>query len=55
MVSSLVEDIATVSTELTETIVLADQVSDQPTADLLIGIRGEIEKAAWMLNAYLGR
>ncbi|CAJ1317667.1 DNA starvation/stationary phase protection protein [Paenibacillus sp. PK4536] len=55
MVSSLVEDIATVSTELTETIVLAEQVSDQPTADLLIGIRGEIEKAAWMLNAYLGR
>lgn len=55
MVSSLIEDITTVSTELTETIVLAEQVSDQPTADLLIGIRGEIEKAAWMLNAYLGR
>ncbi|WP_411344125.1 Dps family protein [Paenibacillus sp. WLX1005] len=55
MVGSLVEDFATLSGEMTETIVLAEQLSDQPTADLLIGIRRDVEKAAWMLNAYLGR
>lgn len=55
MVSSVVEDFATLSGEMSDAITLAEELSDHPTADLLTGIRGEVEKAAWMLNAYLGR
>jgi len=55
MVTSVVEDFATLSGEMSEAITLAEQLADHPTADLLTGIRGEVEKAAWMLNAYLGR
>ncbi len=55
MVSAVIEDYATLSGEMSEAIGLAEQLSDHPTADLLTGIRADIEKAAWMLNAYLGR
>ncbi|MNE20110.1 General stress protein 20U [compost metagenome] len=53
MVAQLVKDFAHVSEELKSAISAAEELSDQPTADLLIGIRTSVEKNAWMLNAYL--
>ncbi len=53
MVAQLVKDFAHVSEELKNAISAAEELSDQPTADLLIGIRSSVEKHTWMLNAYL--
>lgn len=53
MVQSLIEDFATVSEELTEGIELAEEVTDQPTADLLTSIRADLEKHQWMLRSFL--
>lgn len=53
MVAQLIKDFAHVSEELKSAISAAEELSDQPTADLLIGIRTSVEKNAWMLNAYL--
>jgi starvation-inducible DNA-binding protein len=54
MVRQLIKDFTTVAGELKDAIAKAEEQSDQPTADLLIGIRTSIEKHSWMLNAYLG-
>ncbi|AIQ22241.1 DNA starvation/stationary phase protection protein [Paenibacillus sp. VTT E-133280] len=54
MVLELVRDFKTVAKELQDAIATAEELSDQPTADLLIGIRSSIEKHAWMLNAFIG-
>ncbi|MNE92294.1 DNA protection during starvation protein 2 [compost metagenome] len=54
MVQTLIEDFATVAEELTEGIELAEQASDQPTADLFIKIRTDLEKNQWMLRSFLG-
>lgn len=54
MIQTLIEDFATVSEELTEGIELAEQASDQPTADLFIKIRTDLEKNQWMLRSFLG-
>ncbi|WP_379132312.1 Dps family protein [Paenibacillus sp. sgz500958] len=53
MVGQLVKDFALVAEELKAAIAQAEELSDQPTADLLIGIRSSVEKHSWMLNAYL--
>ncbi|MNC35115.1 General stress protein 20U [compost metagenome] len=53
MVAQLIKDFAVVAEELKGTISAAEELSDQPTADLLIGIRSSVEKTAWMLNAFL--
>ncbi|WP_342565287.1 Dps family protein [Paenibacillus sp. FSL R7-0345] len=55
MVQTLIEDFATVSEELTEGIELAEESSDQPTADLFIKIRSDLEKNQWMLRSFLGQ
>lgn len=54
MVQTLIEDFATVAEELTEGIELAEQISDQPTGDLFIKIRSDLEKQQWMLRSFLG-
>lgn len=54
MVKQLASDFSTVCSELTEGITLAEESKDQPTADMLIGIRSSLEKHSWMLEAYLG-
>lgn len=46
MVQTLIEDFATVAEELTEGIELAEEISDQPTADLFIRIRTDLEKTS---------
>ncbi|HBS46003.1 General stress protein 20U [compost metagenome] len=53
MVQSLIEDFATISEELTEGIELAEEIKDQPTSDMFIKIRGDLEKHQWMLRSYL--
>ncbi|QWU17804.1 starvation-inducible DNA-binding protein [Paenibacillus sophorae] len=54
MVQSLVEDFTTIAEELTEGIELAEEATDQPTADLFIKIRSDFEKHSWMLRSFLG-
>lgn len=54
MVGQLIKDFTMIAGELKAAITQAEELSDQPTADLLIGIRTSVEKHAWMLNAYLG-
>ncbi|MBY0013090.1 Dps family protein [Paenibacillus typhae] len=54
MVQTLIEDFATVAEELTEGIELAEESSDQPTADMFIKIRTDLEKHQWMLRSFLG-
>ena len=54
MVGQLIKDFTTVAAELQGAIAQAEELGDQPSADLLIGIRTSVEKHAWMLNAYLG-
>ncbi|WP_379154450.1 Dps family protein [Paenibacillus sp. sgz5001063] len=54
MVAQLIKDFAVVAEELKSAISAAEELSDQPTADLLTGIRNSVEKSAWMLNAFLG-
>lgn len=53
MVQSLIEDFATISEELTEGIELAEEVTDQPTADMFTTIRADLEKHQWMLRSFL--
>ncbi|MEC0225938.1 Dps family protein [Paenibacillus alba] len=55
MVKQLASDFSLVCSELTEGIELAEENKDQPTADLLIGIRSSLEKHSWMLEAFLGK
>ncbi|WP_246362891.1 Dps family protein [Paenibacillus alba] len=55
MVKQLANDFSLVCSELTEGIELAEENKDQPTADLLIGIRSSLEKHSWMLEAFLGK
>ncbi|KAA9004666.1 DNA starvation/stationary phase protection protein [Paenibacillus spiritus] len=54
MVSQLIKDFSQIAEEAKTLIALAEESGDQPTGDLLIGIRTNVEKHVWMLNAYLG-
>lgn len=54
MVQTLIEDFATVSEELQEGIRIADEAGDEPTGDLFIKIKNDLEKHMWMLRSYLG-
>lgn len=53
MVSALAEDIDTLCNELTETISIAEEQEDGPTADMFVHIRTSLEKHQWMFEAYL--
>jgi starvation-inducible DNA-binding protein len=55
MVGQLVSDFDLICKELTAGITMAEDQKDQPTADMLIGIRSSLEKHSWMLSSYLGR
>ncbi|KAA8999678.1 DNA starvation/stationary phase protection protein [Paenibacillus spiritus] len=55
MVQTLIEDFSTVAEELSEGIELAEENGDQPTADLFIKIRTDLEKHAWMLRSFLDK
>ena len=53
MVKTLVDDFNTICSQLTKGITLAEDIDDQPTADMFIAIRNSLEKHRWMLEAYL--
>lgn len=54
MVQTIIEDFATVAEELHEGITLAEDAKDHPTGDMLIKIKGDLEKHMWMLRSMLG-
>lgn len=51
MVKKIVEDLSTMNEELKEDIQTME--NDEPTQDMLIGIRSSVEKHLWMLKAFL--
>lgn len=54
MVAILAADFEKVIAECNETIALAEEASDESTADMFIGIKTSLEQHVWMLKAYLG-
>lgn len=54
MVQSIAEDFEQLVKESQELIELAEENGDQPTADMFIGIRSNLDQQVWMLRAYLG-
>lgn len=55
MVSQLIADYETIAAELKQGIAAADVAGDDATADLFTGMMTDIQKHAWMLNAFLGK
>ena len=54
IITQLSKDYQTMIKEIKETgVPLAEEVDDQPTADLLIELQGKLEKHVWMLQAYV--
>ncbi|MFT8321852.1 MAG: DNA starvation/stationary phase protection protein [Bacillus sp. (in: firmicutes)] len=53
MVRSVVEDFSHIDTQLKALADHADQLGDNVTNDMAIGLSGSIEKHLWMLTAYL--
>lgn len=55
MVQRLLHDFEGMTEELRNDIsVLEDEVGDEVTADMLIGVRSSLEKHSWMLRSFLG-
>lgn len=52
MVKQLIKDFETIAKELAEAIESAEEAKDQPTSDMLVGIRTSLEKHVWMFNAF---
>ena len=55
MIKQLVHDFEMIAKETTAGIEAAEAEKDQPTSDMLTGIRQSIEKHTWMFNAFLGK
>ncbi|MCZ0701726.1 starvation-inducible DNA-binding protein [Natronobacillus azotifigens] len=54
MVQSVLDDFTTLTKDLAKGIDLAGDAGDDISEDMFIGYKTEIEKAMWMLKAYLG-
>lgn len=54
MVQNLVQDFTIMVEELKNTMEIAEQANDEETYDMLLAIRGGLEKHNWMLKAFLG-
>ena len=53
IVSQLVHDFQQIVKEIKEEgLSLAEENEDEPSADLLIGLQGKLEKEIWMLKSY---
>lgn len=52
MVKQTINDFKIIVNELREAITVAEEMEDQPTADMLISIRQSLEKHNWMLTAF---
>ncbi|MEK3731503.1 MULTISPECIES: Dps family protein [Paenibacillus] len=55
MVQQLVADFGVLAEELKQGIEVAGSLGDDATADLLTGMVADVQKQAWMLNAFLGK
>jgi starvation-inducible DNA-binding protein len=55
MVSTLVNDFETMISELKEGMKIAEEVGDETTGDMLLGIHQSLEKHVWMLKSFLGK
>ena len=55
MVESLLSDLQAIAGRLQEGIETAGDQGDDPTADMLTGMKTETDKQAWMLRAFLGK
>lgn len=53
MVQSVLADFNLLIGDLSELMESSEEVSDQGTADMALGIKTELEKNVWMLKAYL--
>lgn len=53
MVEAVINDFKQVNKELAETIEVAQELGDEVTVDMLIGISSSLQKHVWMLGAYL--
>ncbi|MCK9470513.1 MAG: Dps family protein [Bacilli bacterium] len=53
MVQELLKDFELLQKELTETIKVAQELEDEVTADLLIGMLASLQKHSWMFRTYL--
>jgi starvation-inducible DNA-binding protein len=54
MVATIVSDFETMIGELKEGMQVADEVGDETTGDMLLGIHQSLEKHVWMLKSFLG-
>lgn len=54
MVAAIIEDFTKIVDELNNAIEMAETSGDEATADLLMGVKGTLEKHVWMYRAYLG-
>lgn len=55
MVAALIHDFRAQASELEKAIQIAGALEDKVTEDMLIGMKTDVEKDAWMLEAYMGR
>ncbi|MBO2944014.1 DNA starvation/stationary phase protection protein [Paenibacillus sp. F411] len=55
MTADLASDFRTIAAQLSAGIVEAGQEGDEPSGDLLTGMKAEVEKQAWMLESFSGR
>ncbi|WP_374719868.1 Dps family protein [Parageobacillus toebii] len=55
MVATIVSDFETMIGELKEGMQVAEEVGDETTGDMLLGIHQSLEKHVWMLKSFLGR
>ncbi|NWL89905.1 MULTISPECIES: Dps family protein [unclassified Paenibacillus] len=53
MVAAIVADFEVLDKELREGMSIAEEVGDEATSDLLLGVVSTLEKHRWMLNAFL--
>jgi starvation-inducible DNA-binding protein len=54
MVATIVSDFETMIGELKEGMQVAEEVGDETTGDMLLGIHQSLEKHVWMLKSFLG-
>ncbi|KYD30405.1 MULTISPECIES: Dps family protein [Bacillaceae] len=55
MVATIVSDFETMIGELKEGMQVAEEVGDEITGDMLLGIHQSLEKHVWMLKSFLDR
>lgn len=55
MVATIVSDFETMIRELKEGMQVAEEVGDETTGDMLLGIHQSLEKHVWMLKSFLDR